>query len=67
MMGERDCNADVCNGSSDQPEIYLFIYFDARKFDSTYQMMTITLNLKNSVKIGTIWTAMEVPMDATMD
>ena len=40
-----------------------------QKFDigGAYQMMTITLNLTNSVKTGMIPTAMEVPMDATND
>jgi hypothetical protein len=40
-----------------------------QKFDigGAYQVMTITLNLTNSVKTGIIPTAIEVPMEATID
>jgi len=35
--------------------------------NNAYQMMTTTLNLTNSVNVGMIPTAMEVPMDATVN
>lgn len=38
------------------------------KIDSgTYHVTTITLNFANSMKIGTLTTAMEVPMLATVN
>jgi hypothetical protein len=42
-------------------------YLDAEFTSGTYHIMTITLNLTNSVKIGIIPTAMEVPTDDTVN
>ena len=47
--------------------IILYICLDAEFTSGTYHIMTITLNLTNSVKIGIIPTAMEVPTDDTVN
>jgi len=65
VVSERECDADVRNRRSDQPARQNIRSRNAGFDGGAHQIITITLNLTNSVKTGMIPTAMDVPMDAT--